>query len=194
MSFIIVSLIICFSLRLSQPTCEVFIRLMLLSLVTSYLMHPKTFLQFYPYYTFYAYSHPDSAVSNMLYGKTWVLYFAYPVTGLLHCLAKDKQLDSPRRDILKLPYWNGQSAIHPKWTSQLRFFLYFGICEIHTQKITFVNVLFPLIFDPPTLPGYLSLVQKYKKVSTLWMLLRKIFIIRCKFQDKALFFQKTSIE
>jgi len=53
---------------------------------------------------FCAYSLPDLAVlkncvvSNKTQ-KTWVLYFAYPVTGLSHCLAKDKQLDSPRRDI-----------------------------------------------------------------------------------------------
>lgn len=123
-----------------------------------------------------------------------MLYFAYPVTGLSHCLAKDKQLDSPRRDILKLPYWNGQSAIHPKWTFRLRYLLGFWICEIQWPKITFVNVLFPLRFDPPTLPGYLSRLQKYKKVSTLCVFLRKIFIIRCKFQEKALFLQKISIE
>ena len=34
--------------------------------------------------------------------KTWVLYFAYPAVGLSHCLVQDKQLDSPRRDILRL--------------------------------------------------------------------------------------------
>jgi len=46
---------------------------------------------------------------NMINGKTWVLYFAYPAVGLSHCLAKDKQLDSPRRDILTVPMkiWAG---------------------------------------------------------------------------------------
>ena len=45
----------------------------------------------------------------MLNRKTWVLYFAYPAHGLSHCLAKDKQLDSPRRDILTVPItiWAG---------------------------------------------------------------------------------------
>ena len=33
------------------------------------------------------------------------------------------------------------------WTFLLRFFLYYGICEIHTQKITFVNVLLPIKYD-----------------------------------------------
>ena len=38
-----------------------------------------------------------------------MLYFAYPAHGLSHCLAKDKQLDSPRRDILTVPIkiWTG---------------------------------------------------------------------------------------
>ena len=46
----------------------------------------------------------------VLYGKTWVLYFAYPDVGLSHCLAKDKQLDSPRRDILTKPQWAGYNT------------------------------------------------------------------------------------
>ena len=31
-----------------------------------------------------------------------MLYFTYPAVGLSHRLVQDKQLDSPRRDILKL--------------------------------------------------------------------------------------------
>ena len=38
-----------------------------------------------------------------------MLYFAYPTSGLSHCLVQDKQLDSPRRDILTMPIkiWAG---------------------------------------------------------------------------------------
>ena len=48
----------------------------------------------------------------VLNGKTWVLYFAYPTSGLSHCLVQDKQLDSPRRDILTVPMkiWTGDNT------------------------------------------------------------------------------------
>ena len=51
-------------------------------------------------------------------------------------------------------------------------------CEIQQPKITFVNALLPLKFDPSTLSGNSSRLQIYKKVSTLCMLLREISIIR----------------
>ena len=35
---------------------------------------------------------------------------AYPTCGLSHCLAQDKQLDSPRRDILTKPQWAGYNT------------------------------------------------------------------------------------
>ena len=41
-----------------------------------------------------AYSDPDSAVSNNIYGKTWVLYYSLiPSLGSRIALAKDKQLE-----------------------------------------------------------------------------------------------------
>ena len=58
----------------------------------------------------------------VLYGKTWVLYFAYPDVGLSHCLAKDKQLDSPRRDILGWVQYtqSGRSCCVSSWLVNLR--------------------------------------------------------------------------
>ena len=52
-----------------------------------------------------------------------MLYFAYPDVGLSHCLAKDKQLDSPRRDILTKPMkiWTGYNT--PKVDGSVAFLL-----------------------------------------------------------------------
>ena len=35
----------------------------------------------------------------VLNGKTWVLYFAYPTSGLSHCLVQDKQLEIAHAEI-----------------------------------------------------------------------------------------------
>ena len=57
-----------------------------------------------------AYSDPDSAVSNNIYGKTWVLYYSLtPSLGSRIALAKDKQLEIAHaviycRDSLHLLY------------------------------------------------------------------------------------------
>ena len=118
-----------------------------------------------------------------------------PPSGSRIALPQDKQLEIAHVEIYW--YYTPQRVSRVQYTQCGRFGCVPSearICEIRRPKITFVNVLFPLRFDPPTLPGYLSRLQIYKKVSILCAFLRKIFIIRCKFQDKALFLQKISIE
>lgn len=45
-----------------------------------------------------------------------------PPSGSRIALPQDKQLDSPRRDILTVPIRHEQGTIHPKWTFLLRIF------------------------------------------------------------------------
>ena len=77
-----------------------------------------------------------------------MLYFAYPTCGLSHCLAQDKQLDSPRRDILtkSISIWTGHNT--PKVDVSVAFSSELLICEIYTSKITFVNVLYHKSYNP----------------------------------------------
>ena len=119
---------------------------------------------------FCAYSNPDSAVnivkterrgySTSRLSRVWAL--------ALPCTRIDNSSQPTPRHIARNPshaHSIRADSVQYTWCGRFgcAFFLYIGICEIHTQKITFVNVLYHKNSDPQAHEGCLSRLLRYEK-------------------------------
>ena len=91
----------------------------------------------------------------ILYGKTWVLYFAYPAAGLSHCLDQDKQLELAHAMIycIKIQYIQRRRSVAHLLVLNLRD----SAAEDHVRKRPFT------IKPKPLYPfGLTELIAKIK--------------------------------
>ena len=126
--------------------------------------------------SFYAYSNPDSAVSSFIrkdvgallrLSRVWAL--ALPCTRISNSIAHAEI------------YWDCHYKTDSiQYTQCERFgcvlFLYFGICEIHTQKITFVTSFYHKSLTRFTLAGYSSRCKVSKFIWTYQIFEKEISI------------------